>query len=120
MLNLSYNARPDDIATIQAAHLLRITICTDSIKSTPPTATTDIYIYKGTTALSSSTPIPLPTGGAEGHKIIIKSLNGSGYVSSAKGIINLSSTTATTAAISISTYARAFIYTSLGWICTYA
>lgn len=120
MLSLSNHSNPDDIATIQTSHLLRVTVCTDSITATPPTPTTDLYIYKGTTALSSSTPIPLPTGCAEGHKIVIKSINGSAYVSSTQGIFNLSSSTTTTSAISISTYARAFIYTSLGWFCTYA
>ena len=120
MLSLANATQPDDIATIRTAHRLRITICTDSLTATPPTATTDIYIYKGTTSLSSSTPITLPTGCDEGHKIIIKSLNGGAYVSSTQGIINLSSTTTTTSAISISTYARAFIYTSLGWNLTYA
>lgn len=120
MINVSRKTRDDDLATLRTAKAMRIVICEDDQTTTPPTAQTDLYIYKGTTALSSSNYIKLPTGCYYGHRITIKSLNGIAYVQSDAGIISLNGSTSSTSTVNGSTYTRSYIYTRLGWVMAYS
>lgn len=120
MYNLGIKDREDHVPSLGTAKDLRVTICTDDVSTTPPTKDTDFYIYKGTTALSSSVYITLPTSVPVGKTIMIKSLNGNLYVQSSAGIYAMSGTKKSTAAVSMgNTYMRTFIYTSLGWFAAY-
>lgn len=120
MYNLGIKDREDHVPSLGTAKNLRITICTDDQATTPPTSSTDLYIYNGKTALSSSNYITLPTGVPVGKTIMIKSLKGNLYVQSSVGIYAMSGTTKSTTAVSMgNTYMRTFIYTSLGWFAAY-
>ena len=120
MYNLGIKDREDHVPSLGTAKNLRVTICTDNVSTTPPTKDTDFYIYNGTTALSSSVYITLPTSVPVGKTIVVRSLNGNLYVQSSSGLYSMSGTTKSTSAVSFgSTYARTFIYTSLGWFSTY-
>lgn len=117
MLNLGRKERDDDVTTIGAAKHLNIVICTDSQSATPPTGTTDLYIYKGTAALSSTNYITLPSNVPYGKLIRIRSMNGNLYVQSDKGVFTTTGATASTAAVSMgSLQMKSFIYTSIGWV----
>lgn len=120
MYNLGIKDREDHVPSLGTAKNLRVTICTDNVSTTPPTKDTDFYVYKGTTALSSSVYITLPTSVPVGKTIVIRSLNGNLYVQSSRGLYSMSGTTVSTSAVSFgNTYARTFIYTSLGWFSAY-
>lgn len=119
MYNLGIKDREDHVPSLGSAKNLRITICTDDLATTPPTSSTDLYIYNGTEALSSTNYITLPTV-SYGKVIMIRSLNGNLYVQSANGIYPMSGTSKSTSAVSFgNTYMRTFVYTSLGWMSAY-